>query len=55
MNRLLHVWLTIMLMAIITIANAQQPLLKTAPIPDNTTPSLRADGFLLTHWTQEYP
>lgn len=55
MNRLQQLWMTIMLMVMISIANAQQPILKTDPIPDNTTPSLRSEGFLLTHWTQEYP
>ena len=34
---------------------AQQPLLKTVEIPDAATPSLRADGFLGSHWTQDYP
>ena len=34
---------------------AQTPHLKTVEIPDATTPSLRADGFLGSHWTQDYP
>ena len=34
---------------------AQSPLLKTVEIPDATTPSLRADGFLGSHWTQDFP
>ena len=34
---------------------AQSPLLKTVEIPDAATPSLRADGFLGSHWTQDYP
>ena len=34
---------------------AQQPLLKTVEIPDAATSSLRADGFLGSHWTQDYP
>ena len=34
---------------------AQQPLLKTVEIPDAAIPSLRADGFLGSHWTQDYP
>ena len=34
---------------------AQSPLLKTVEIPDCATPSLRADGFLGSHWTQDYP
>ena len=34
---------------------AQQPLLKTVEIPDATTPSLRAEGLLTSHWTQNYP
>ncbi len=34
---------------------AQTPLLKTVEKPHATTPSLRADGFLGSHWTQDYP
>ena len=34
---------------------AQSPLLKTVEFPEATTPSLRADGFLGSHWTQNYP
>ena len=34
---------------------AQQPLLKTVEIPDATTSSFRADGFLGSHWTQDFP
>ena len=34
---------------------AQSPLLKIVEIPDATTPSLRADGFLTSHWTQDFP
>lgn len=34
---------------------AQSPLLKTVEIPDAATPSLRADGFLGSHWTQDFP
>jgi hypothetical protein len=34
---------------------AQSPLLKTVEIPDATTQSLRADGFLGSHWTQDFP
>jgi hypothetical protein len=34
---------------------AQAPLLKTVEKPDATTPTLRADGFLGSHWTQDYP
>ena len=34
---------------------AQSPLLKTVEFPDATAPSLRADGFLGSHWTQNYP
>ena len=34
---------------------AQTPLLKTVEIPGASTPSLRADGFLGSHWTQDYP
>ena len=34
---------------------AQSPLLKTVEIPDAAMPSLRADGFLGSHWTQDFP
>ena len=34
---------------------AQTPLLKTVEKPDAATPTLRADGFLGSHWTQDYP
>ncbi len=34
---------------------AQSPLLKTVEKPDAATPTLRADGFLGSHWTQGFP
>ena len=34
---------------------AQTPLLKTVETPDYAALSLRADGFLGSHWTQDYP
>ena len=34
---------------------AQTPLLKTVDIPQSTTPVLRTDGLLNSHWTQSYP
>lgn len=34
---------------------AQTPLLKTVEKPDATTPTLRADGLLHSHWTQDFP
>lgn len=34
---------------------AQAPLLKTVEKPDAATPTLRADGFLGSHWTQDFP
>ena len=34
---------------------AQAPLLKTVEKPDATIPTLRADGLLHSHWTQDYP
>ena len=34
---------------------AQSPLLKTVEKPDAATPTLRADGFLGSHWTQDFP
>ena len=34
---------------------AQTPLLKTVEKPDTATPTLRAEGLLTSHWTQDYP
>ena len=34
---------------------AQAPLLKTVEKPEAATPTLRADGLLHSHWTQDYP
>ena len=34
---------------------AQNPHLKTAAIPDAATPLTRSEGFIGTHWTQDYP
>ena len=34
---------------------AQSPLLKTVEKPDAASPTLRADGLLHSHWTQDYP
>lgn len=34
---------------------AQHPLLKTVEIPDASTPMLRSEGFVSSHWKQEYP
>ena len=34
---------------------AQAPLLKTVEKPEAITPTLRADGLLHSHWTQDYP
>ena len=34
---------------------AQEPLLKTVNIPTSSTPSLRSDGLLTSHWDQGYP
>jgi hypothetical protein len=34
---------------------AQSPLLKTVEKPEAATPTLRADGFLGSHWTQNFP
>ena len=34
---------------------AQHPQLKTVEIPDTATPSLRAEGLLTSHWSQNYP
>ena len=34
---------------------AQSPLLKTVEKPDAASPTLRADGLLHSHWTQDFP
>ena len=34
---------------------AQTPLLKTVEKPDAATPTLRADGLLTSHWSQDFP
>ena len=34
---------------------AQRPILKTVEIPDVTTPLLREEGLLTSHWTQDFP
>lgn len=34
---------------------AQSPLLKTVEKPDAASPTLRADGLLHSHWTQNFP
>ena len=34
---------------------AQSPLLKTVKAPDTTTPMVRAEGWLNSHWTQDFP
>ena len=50
--------LVILMVAIAAMASnawAQSPLLKTVEIPDTTTPVLRADGLLTSHWTQDLP
>ena len=47
--------LTSLLLFCVLTGWAQQPLLKTVEIPDAAVTSLRADGFLGSHWTQDYP
>jgi len=48
--------LTLLLIALCALNGwAQSPLLKTVEKPDATTPMLRAEGLLNTHWTQNYP
>jgi len=48
--------LTLLLIALCALNGwAQSPLLKTVEAPDATTPMLRAEGLLNTHWTQNYP
>ena len=34
---------------------AQSPLLKTVEAPNTTTPMVRAEGLLNSHWTQDFP
>ena len=34
---------------------AQNPLLKTVEAPNTTTPMVRAEGLLNSHWTQDFP
>ena len=34
---------------------AQKPLLKMVEFPNAATPMVRADGFLNSHWTQNFP
>lgn len=36
-------------------AQSQENLLKTAAIPVSSTPSLRSEGLLASHWDQDYP
>ena len=47
--------LTVLLLFCALTGWAQSPLLKTVETPDAATPSLRADGFLGSHWTQDFP
>ena len=48
--------LTLLLIALCALNGwAQSPLLKTVEAPNATTPMLRAEGLLNTHWTQNYP
>ena len=47
--------LTVLLLLCALTGWSQSPLLKTVEIPNASTPSLRADGFLGSHWTQDYP
>lgn len=47
--------LTFLLLFCTLVGWAQTPHLKTVENPVTVTPSLRADGFLGSHWTQNYP
>ncbi len=48
--------LTLLLIALCALNGwAQSPLLKTVDAPDAAIPTLRAEGLLNTHWTQNYP
>ena len=46
---------TVLLLFCVLTGWAQSPLLKTVEAPNAATPSLRADGFLGSHWTQDLP
>lgn len=48
-------FLSLLLLLVPLTGWAQLPPLKTVEIPNATAPSLRADGFLGSHWTQNYP
>ncbi len=48
--------LTCLIVIICTLNSwAQSPLLKTVEAPDTTTPMVRAEGWLSSHWTQDFP
>ena len=48
--------LTCLIVIICTLNSwAQSPLLKTVKAPDTTTPMVRAEGWLNSHWTQDFP
>ena len=48
--------LTCLIVIICTLNSwAQSPLLKTVKAPDTTTPMVRAEGLLNSHWTQDFP
>ena len=48
--------LTLLLIAFCALNGwAQSPLLKTVEAPNAAIPTLRAEGLLNTHWTQNYP
>ena len=47
--------LTIILLALALNGWSQPLYLKTAPVPEVAAPTLRADGLLASHWTQNYP
>ena len=55
--RILGIVITLSLSTVFCTSNswAQSPRLKTVEIPDTAAPTLRADGFLGSHWTQDYP
>ena len=48
--------LTCLIVIICTLNSwAQSPLLKTVKAPDTTTPMVQAEGWLNSHWTQDFP
>ena len=54
LNKMSKFLTTLLLFCTLT-SLAQSPLLKTVDSPDPATPSLRGEGLITSHWTQDYP